>query len=242
MGANEPGTVPEVPPELLRGRGHGTASGWVVASNLFPGWAHRRAHTYKLLSHGLDRPTEFNRASLRKNIEQSAGMFEGVGAVLLYRLLPVVWSKRKWRALNKEYARLFEPPNRRARCPPVASAYREVDMAALVAEYRREPVFHAYSHPPDHVVVECDFLFHLCHQELECWFGEEHGLLLHPMERERGFLANHLSWTPEFARRVEEEAGPFYRSLAALLRLSVAGDLRDLEWAQRRMVTEEAAL
>ncbi|MEE9197211.1 MAG: molecular chaperone TorD family protein, partial [bacterium] len=74
----------------------------------------------------------------------------------------------------------------------------------------------AVGEPPDHAAVELEFMSLLCGREVEAWIREDLTESAESLEREKHFLAQHLSrWFPEFTRRVANRNGSGFYALAA---------------------------
>ncbi len=126
-------------------------------------------------------------------------------------------------ALQREFLGLFTLGAEDA-CFPYESSYvgREgLDTGRVAAEVQRAYtsaglILDARGELPDHVSVELDFMSFLCAMEVPAWRRNPPRGAAEWLDREEGFLQDHLlRWLPAFAGRVEGKAPEsFYRRLA----------------------------
>ncbi len=120
--------------------------------------------------------------------------------------------------LEEDYLRLFVvnqevPPYESSIMTPGNPA---LTMAALDEEYSAGGLSMAtsFSEPPDHAAVELEFMSLLCKQEGEAWAKRSVGDAVRYLEREAGFLNQHLSrWFPVFTQQVGFRAGDSFYTL-----------------------------
>ncbi|MBI4233102.1 MAG: molecular chaperone TorD family protein [Chloroflexi bacterium] len=115
-------------------------------------------------------------------------------------------------AIESEYASLFLANVAGVPCPIYESAYLGEDpsgagwlLAQLEREYGSMGLAPSPDHrePPDHAAVELEFMSFLCSREAEAWSRQRLADAVQAVERERAFLARHLTrWFPELASRV----------------------------------------
>lgn len=130
--------------------------------------------------------------------------------------------------LQTEHTHLFFGPTAMI-VPPYESVYREAGYTVMgettlsvLKAYEKAGMILSpeLGDLPDHVVVELEFLAHLCEEEAALWQGEEtHVIKVIQVERE--FLTKHLlQWVPIFAKKVvEESSSAFYRNLAEVTKV-----------------------
>lgn len=178
-----------------------------------------------------------------------AGAFGATGLDDKARALRSVAAATSPVELNIEHTRLFTGP--RPAAPPYESVYRDPEgqvmglaTAAVAREYEAAGLIHdpRPGELPDHAAVELEFLHALCEEEVAAWAAGRATDAARWLERQRGFLEEHLLlWFSTFARRASAVAPhPFYRGL-----LDLAGAFlkRDEAWvgSLRRLVSQEAA-
>jgi TorA maturation chaperone TorD len=162
-----------------------------------------------------------------KRAEEARGRAAG------YERLAVGFGPPSATELTAEYHRLFVGPGALP-APPYESVYREgwrvMGETTLDVRRRYEEAGYVFTpsvnEPPDHLAAELAFMALLAEEEAEAWEAEDASAALSWLERERGFLDDHLSrWLPAFCDRLLTSTdAPFYRGLAGALREFVALD------------------
>jgi TorA maturation chaperone TorD len=116
-------------------------------------------------------------------------------------------------------------PYESAYLPRGDTAWVMVELEKAYSEdgFSLAPNFHD---TPDHVTVELEFMGLLCRQEGEAWGRKALGEAVQRLDRERFFLARHLSqWFPKMAREVAGRDGDgLYAQAAVLAREFIAHD------------------
>lgn len=111
--------------------------------------------------------------------------------------------------VQEEYIQVFMVKPEGSPCLPYESAYLEPKGAtgwiALEREYAAAGLSLSPSlgEPPDHVAVELEFLYFLCHQEALAWEERRLHDAVETLKWQASFLEQHLGrWFPAFARQV----------------------------------------
>ena len=135
-----------------------------------------------------------------------------------------------------EHLRLFGVNARGIPCPPYESAHMDAGsqnagwvQAQLQREYATCGLVTSSSlnEPPDHVAVELEFMAFLCSQEAKAWEADALEAGARALQREKGFLAQHLvCWLPGFAEQVVgADILGVYGTIASTARAFVTHDL-----------------
>ncbi|MFQ5543374.1 MAG: molecular chaperone TorD family protein [Nitrospiria bacterium] len=143
-----------------------------------------------------------------------------------------------WQNLEIEYNRLFVGPYS-PKAHPYESIYRspnhqvlDEQIFSICREYGLEGFFmkHDFHDLPDHIVAELEYMALLCEREYEARHNCRAEIALQYLLKQYDFLVKHLGvWASEFSNKIESSTdSPFYRSLAAVLRDFVSGDLENL--------------
>lgn len=137
-----------------------------------------------------------------------------------------------------EYNRLFFGP-RHVLVPPYESVYKSANGLVMgeaavdvLRKYREEGLVISpdFKNLPDHVVVELEFMGHLCIHEAEaCANGDSEKAVIY-LRREESFLNEHLTtWIPDFSKRLTSSIEwSFYRVIAKIVRKFVSLDHRQV--------------
>ena len=134
----------------------------------------------------------------------------------------------------------YSPP------PPYESIYLDLDQQPLMQT--SVAVMRAYAEAkavlpeevhdqPDFIGFELDFMRHLCLKESEAWKRDDRDQALEYLEKEVGFLNEHITrWMPRFCDVMVKEARlDFYRGIAQMTKGFVLDEAQKvaeyLEWA-----------
>lgn len=133
-----------------------------------------------------------------------------------------------------DFTRLFigpySPP-----APPYGSIYLEAERKVMgdstmdaESRYGRYGIAVAgnFKDVPDHIAAELEFMYFLIHREVELIFAGNREAVYNIIFEQQSFMNDHLSrWVPDFTDLVIQNADmPFYRSLARVTRVFIAGD------------------
>jgi len=205
--------------------------------------AHTRSQLYGALALAFCKPEAVEpgseQDSLAQILQQAALAFDAqalgqIANELVESLGTLSQTEQALRELEIEYNRLFVGPGH-PQNPPYESVQRhprglvlETVVQDVARQYAQAGLGMAvdYHDLPDHVATELGFMAYLAIQEAEANDGE--GKVW--VERERGFLRDHLStWLPRFCRQVwETSRHPFYAALAQLTSAFVSLDIQQL--------------
>lgn len=174
----------------------------------------RRAQAYRLLSSCYDEPDDaFARKVVALANETGAEFRE---------LATSVRASADGDALRHDYVRLFIGPFK-ALAPPYGSVYLESDRRLMgestvdaAACYAEDGLTNTLREPPDHIIVELEYLSFLAGRGLSADSIGNEQAADYWADREQRFLATHIArWAPAFCRDVETHAETaFYRTLA----------------------------
>jgi TorA maturation chaperone TorD len=142
-------------------------------------------------------------------------------------------------ALNVERTRLLGGLSKNYGAePPYESVFREdklpgestIAVSAAYAEAGIEPPV-PEAGPADHLGAELRFLALLCHRESEAWEAADRAAACEWIERERGFLDDHvLQWVPEHCQRLVGLAqSAYHRAMFTLIARACVIDRDDVE-------------
>jgi TorA maturation chaperone TorD len=192
-----------------------------------------RANVYRVLADCFLPPAQLDRTALSLLVNEIGSFSPALGAQAqaLCETFPPA-DDPTWEALRVAHARLFVGPFDLL-APPYGSVYLDgerIVMGPSTLEVQQHylaagvDIQDEASGPPDHVVMELEFMYFLAYQ---CATTQEGRYL----DASKAFLQAHLArWFPAFAARVQEHAPhAFYRALALVAAGFVA-------WDERRLV------
>ena len=188
-----------------------------------------RSTTYKILSSFYTYPEKQTLDEMNNRNQEISTTFDALssqGNFISSRNIRGFFSSLDSFSLKEvqtEYVRLFDY---RPLCPVYESSY--------VTEGRRNPAevqlfvedcynefgldsSQSYAEPPDHIILELEFMHFLSFKEGEAFGNEDKGEKKYLMA-EKKFCENHLlRWVPNFCSRLNESSNlPFFQTLAVL--------------------------
>ncbi len=201
----------------------------------------------------------FNAALEYPDAELVALINDGVFArrcrQVLCDLYPELEADSHWQALSRggtddelavEYSRLFDVGAAGPPCPLYGGVYHDSRMPTLEELVR----FYNYAglttegnaqELPDHLSVQLEFLYYLCHCEEQQADSEDTGDYL---RLQRDFIDRHPGqWLPQLLEKLQQHrASEFYQSLFALLCRFIQLEQQHLNSATSRIASSAAAL
>jgi TorA maturation chaperone TorD len=203
--------------------------------------AHLRENAYRALSQSFLSPTEDTLSAVADHLEEWTNASSIPGefsfSTQLLRLHEICdgIDEQKLTRLQNRYVALFVTATGGVPCLPHESAYvagTPGDEAQVLADIERDYATvglycsPAQKQPPDHISLELEFMAILCGREAEAWDMKEAKRAVRLLEKEHGFLDQHLGmWLPTFTRAVNAaDAGGVYSRIGDALLAFVTHD------------------
>ncbi len=193
----------------------------------------KRAVAYKLFAEAYYPPEERSLVQAERIVRELSGICPEAETAIALMASGLAAAEGEVEELATDHARLFVGPFALL-APPYGSVYLDRERRLMgdstleVEAFYREAgleVAEGFPEPPDHVVVELEYMHFLACQEINARRSGDPaaGRFRH---LQRTFLDRHLgAWLPDFTHRVEAQAlTRFYRGLAAATRIFVAHD------------------
>ena len=209
----------------------------------------QRSDAYGLFNAALEYPDEDLLALINE------GVFANRCRQVLCQLYPELEAETHWQALSQggaedelavEYSRLFDVGAAGPPCPLYGGVYHDSRMPTLEELVR----FYNYAglttegngqELPDHISVQFEFLYYLCHceeQQTDTGGAEDYQRL------QRDFIDRHPGqWLPQLLEKLQQHrASAFYQSLFVLVCRFLQLEQQHLNRVTSRIASSAAAL
>jgi TorA maturation chaperone TorD len=134
--------------------------------------------------------------------------------------------------LKIDHSRLFIGPYKLL-APPYGSTYLDDHARVMTGStmdvrewYREQGLGLAISGPPDHIIVELEFMHYLICRQIDADYNSDSAMQVQYAQKRELFVRSHLSrWIPDFVTTVEANAETdFYKTLARITKHIVSGE------------------